>query len=77
MNIYNESLGINMIIPTIIAKIEAISTAPAAISLALPANGLKSGETKSTKVSIAVLTASSIQTKAIANKIQSHSFEER
>ena len=51
----------------------AIKTAPAAMSFTFPARKLYSGDTKSVRYSMAVLTNSVDQTMAMLNKIKHHS----
>ena len=66
--------GKNIKTPIIRAMKAAIRTAAAEISLIRPALGLKSGETKFTKVSMAVLKSSAINTTAVAAMIHNHSI---
>ena len=60
--------------PTIIDRIDAIKTAPAAMSFALPISGLNSGTAASAISSMAVFSISQISTKEITAKSISHSM---
>lgn len=62
-----------MINPMIAAVIALIKTAPAAISFTLPADGLCSGETILTNLSMAVLKASAVRTKPMQKMTIIHS----
>lgn len=68
-----QILGRKIIHPTKAAPIAAIKTAPAAISLAFPANTLNSGETRSVNASIAVFIPSAHRTIAIDSITKLHS----
>ncbi len=65
--------GEKIIIPIITAVIAVIKTAAAAISLILPAFSLKLGDIKSTKLSMAVLKISAVNTKPIDKTMAIHS----
>jgi len=61
---------------TLRLQAERVRTALAAASLALPASGWGSGDTRSTRNSIAVFIASATHTHTIANTISAHSAGE-
>ena len=63
-----------MIIPTMAATIAHIRTEPAAISFTSPAIGLRSGDTRLTNLSIAVLNPSAASTTPKQSMIAIHSF---
>ena len=63
-----------MIIPTMAATIAHIRTEPAAISFTSPAIGLRSGDTRLTNLSIAVLNPSAASTTQKQSMIAIHSF---
>ncbi len=69
----SRSLGRNTSMPITTEVSAAINTAPAAMSFTKPALGLKSGETKSTRNSMAVLNNSDTNTKPIAKASHIHS----
>ena len=60
-----------MIIPTMAATIAHIRTEPAAISFTSPAIGLRSGDTRLTNLSIAVLNPSAASTTPKQKKVLS------
>ena len=68
--------GPKTIVATAAAASAAHSTAPAATSLARPASGCGSGETRSTTASIAVFTPSAVQTRPMAAVTAHHSPRE-
>ncbi len=68
-----QSLGIKMINPMHAEIIADTNTAPAATSLASPANLFCCGETKSTISSMAVFTISAVKTKPKHSKQSNHS----
>ena len=68
-----KTFGTKIINPIIAEKIAHTNTAPAAISLAFLANSCFSGETKSTRFSIAEFINSAPKTKPKQSKQTSHS----
>lgn len=60
--------------PIITAPNDATRTAPAAVSLAIFARGLKPGDTRSTTVSMAVLSSSVTSTKETDNASKANSI---
>jgi len=68
-----QSLGMKIINPMHAEIIADTNTAPAAISLAFPANLFCRGETKSTIFSMAVFTISAVKTKPKQSKQSNHS----
>jgi hypothetical protein len=68
-----QSLGMKMINPIQAEIIAETNTAPAAISLAFPANLFCCGEAKSTTFSMAVFTISAVKTRPKQSKQSNHS----
>ena len=62
-----------MISPVAAAATDAINTAPAARSFTLPANGLISGDKRSTSPSIAEFSSSAVSTVPVVTIIANHS----
>ena len=65
---------LKIITPIINDNIDTSNTAPAAMSLILPASGLRSRVTRSTRFSKAVFTSSNPMTRAIHNRMIHHSM---